>query len=152
MTDLSAIRQRVESAGGPDRELDAVLWALVIEGLEVVEFQNEILGQKDGYEIRLGTIDPGKVQRNFTCYQSRIPHYTASLDAAIALVEKVLPGRSWSVRDQKESSFPRAVGAHAHIMAACGDDTLRGDFSAQAPTPALALCLALLKALEGQTP
>lgn len=37
------------------------------------------------------------------------PHYTASIDAALALIERVLPGASWGVNTAMEGGFAADV-------------------------------------------
>lgn len=62
------------------------------------------------------------------------PRYTTSLDAAIALVERLLPGWWWEIDAAGNATVfkaPRYVVEHA-------------------ATPALALCLAALKAMEAK--
>ena len=67
------------------------------------------------------------------------PRYTASLDAALALVERVLPGWGFYIRRN-------AYGCEAALVSSglCGVTQPR----IEAPTPALALCLALVRALQ----
>lgn len=114
---LADLLARVEGASGPDRALDkAILMAL-------------------GQWAPVMTNQPWTVAR-----------LTASLDAALALTERVLPGwtiagigqddsKLWHVelREGHQTSYRRVVLSHM---------TLRGS-----PTPALALLAALLKAL-----
>lgn len=59
------------------------------------------------------------------------PPLTASLEAVVALIERELPGRTWDIR---ASQVPQLYIGHA------------GQYVASAPTPALALLLAFLKA------
>lgn len=70
---LVDLRERLERATGPDRELDLAL---------------------------AQALDPGVIHSRFyrdsnavVPYTKR--HYTASIDAALALVERVLPGWEW---------------------------------------------------------
>lgn len=63
--------------------------------------------------------------------------YTASLDAALALVERVRPGWTW------EGGRDPAKASWAYLYAKIDGPT----FSASAPTPALALLAALLRSL-----
>jgi len=110
---LSDLLARVEAATGPDRELDDAIVELMF-----------------GKSMLVITEDAGTVWRNH-----KAPFYTASIDAALALAERVLPdheiemfqlfhGNGWGVNFRAK-----------HI------DT------AYAPTPALALIAAILKAL-----
>lgn len=101
MTDLRELEKRLEEATGPDRELDCLIWGRD-RGLEITWQNDCMIAQGEG---AIGWIDPGKHQRNFSTNRSEhgpgsIPAYTASLDAAVALVERVLPsnrddGRAW---------------------------------------------------------
>lgn len=76
----------------------------------------------------IAKIDPGPKP-------SMIPFdYTASVDAAIALAERVLPGWGWLVQN---------CGHPACILVK--DDT---SYEVRGTTPAMALCIALLRAKE----
>jgi hypothetical protein len=102
MTHLPALEvliERCEAAQGPDRELDARLFCELIEDRIWREEVYTIYAQsraalRDVY--RIGTIDPGEHSRNFSVTSSfedaRIPQYTASIDAALALAERLIPG------------------------------------------------------------
>jgi hypothetical protein len=68
------------------------------------------------------------------------PPYTASLDAALALVERVLPGH--------RSIVERAHDGTGWAMIQTGPEEPRN--MTDAPTPALALISALLKALASK--
>lgn len=63
--------------------------------------------------------------------------FTSSLDAALALVERLKPGIRWTLGIGEDSGEPYA--------------TLPGHDTAYAATPALALLKALLTAMEGET-
>ena len=120
MTDLSELRERLEKAEGPSRELDAA----ICEALNLVEIeQDEIIGPHPVVKL------PGKT------YCTAAP-LTSSLDAAVALVEQVLLGARYSVGNNDRG---RPVGQviwnkkwEAH----------------EAPNAALALCIALVRAME----
>ncbi|MDR6431066.1 hypothetical protein [Brucella pseudogrignonensis] len=61
--------------------------------------------------------------------------YTASVDAAIALAERVLPGWDWGKDDN----------GFMYLYQPDTDDCI----SVQAASPAIALCIAILRAKEG---
>lgn len=67
----------------------------------------------------------------------RPPAYTKSLDATLALVEAKLPGANWSMSKGTEQY-------HALI----DDDIVEPRAIGHAPTPAIALLIALFRALE----
>lgn len=75
------------------------------------------------------------------------PSYTASIDAAVALIEAVLPGAYWRVGKKR----PGRISA-TYIEIPISDDPneesigtiFAGDY---AKTPALALCAALIRAM-----
>lgn len=120
MADLAALIERLEKLTCPDREVDDLIGAAV--------FRTE----------PVGPFSPGsKVDK-------RLPRYTASLDAVIALVERELPGWHWNVGEfptvraqlaqPVETKFGPGIGIRADTTGA---------------TPAIALCLALLRAKGG---
>lgn len=69
----------------------------------------------------------------------RAPLYTASLDAAIALAERVLPGHRWS------AGFSRHVPHNAQIWVPSGSGYYEGESDANR---AIALCIAILRAKD----
>jgi len=62
----------------------------------------------------------------------KVPSYTASVDAAIALAERVLPGWKW---------YAGNWNVHAAVLS----PDRNNDQRAVAATPAIALCIAVLK-------
>lgn len=90
MTTIAELIGRLERATGPDRWIDAHIHG--------VHFNQEISVNEGGMVLTdhcvLGWIDPGKENINFnpSGIGERMLRYTASIDAAIALAERVLPG------------------------------------------------------------
>lgn len=122
---LPSLITRLEEAKGPDRELDADICGALLDAQ--VKRRREIL--------------PSYVYHTGDGEWSLIPAYSASLDAALSLAERVLPG--CGVMLNIGSRVEVAVWPVSPAPAAF----------ALAPTPALALCLAILRALavkEGQ--
>lgn len=132
MTDLAVLDdliERLEKAGGPDRELDIALTKQFIAGKQ---YRHPDLA----------------------------PPYTTSLDAAVALVERVLPGWGWQVGTCYVSDdalvFPDFNGPHGDRLRAEFGEVEVGsaldtgiDIDRRPPgNPALALCIALLRALR----
>lgn len=62
----------------------------------------------------------------------KVPAYTSSVDAAVALAEKVLPGWKW---------YAGNWNVHAAVLS----PDRNNDQRAVAATPAIALCIAVLK-------
>lgn len=123
-SDLRALIERLEKLEGPDRQLD-----------------DAILAYSYGTKP-IGFFLPGsKIDKE-------MPRLTASLDAAIALCERVLPGRGYGFLPgwTKDGAFAGVICADS------GPVDLLAATIAPGPTPALALLLATLKALESQGP
>lgn len=117
--DLQALLVRVEKATGPDRVLNGdILWAF-------------------GWSAPDGVVLDHDGQRAM-----QIPDVTASIDSALALVERVLPGSRKALIEQ-DGGWGAMVLVFAGEQWDCPGETY-------APTPALALVSALLKALESR--
>lgn len=120
MSSLTDLLSRVEEATGADRKLD---WRLAdFAGHEAFD-RDSALWPPFG----VGS----KVER-------AIPTYTASLDAALALCERVLPGWWWAVG---------RYGPDGLVSANVSRDGKKHGADVMAPTPALALISATLRAL-----
>lgn len=105
MGDITKLIARVEALTGPDREVD--------------------------HAIHEATNPPLRAGYRF----GSVPKYTASLDAAVALTERALPGQEWSTGVKDGQAWGKVRVNHLHSIADEG------------PTPAIALILATLKAL-----
>ena len=120
VADLAALIERLEKLTSPDREVDDLIGAAV--------FRTE----------PVGPFSPGsKVDK-------RLPRYTASLDAVIALVERELPGMAWTLGQNVHhrywvASLNRLNDEGAPESIAWG----------QSNQPVIALLLALLRAKGG---
>lgn len=124
MTDnLQPLIHRLEEAEGPDRRIDADLW----DTLELVDERHcEMWCKQDGRT--------DLTRERFVLTWA--PRYTESLDAAVSLVPE---GRTWMVsvgleRSGASLSVPYDIDA---MSSACA-------------TPALALCIAALRAIQAQ--
>src|SRR5690348_3628613 len=92
MTDretLLSLERRLASAGGADRELDYALYRGFMLPPRTAElWDSNIAVRKErlpqGYDVYSGT-----------------PKYTASVDEALALMERMLPGWQWAVGTAK---------------------------------------------------
>lgn len=127
MTNLSKLIRRVEAATAGDREIDRLMALAASGATEDRSETGELRGYyKGGSWVSIGPIEP----------------VTTSLDAALSLVERCLPG--WRVAfnsdDDRGPEWAASIKPH-------GEKWPAFEF---APTPALALLLAMLKALEAQ--
>lgn len=138
MTTYTDIRARLEAATGPDRELNeeiafAIRWRPT-SGLPATSFAEH--EAKHGYETAWTAHAPFRLSWP-------IPDYTASIDAAIALVEEKLPGWSWrlmNVSHGTPTGMPKCSLKHPISSGR--------DVPGFARTPALAILTALFAALE----
>jgi hypothetical protein len=99
MTSITEIINRLEKSEAPDRELDAEIaiafdirpdWLLKGTGEMWLDKENRCIRWKDGDIRKRGFGNP--VAWYFGDHGERIPFFTGSVDAAIALCERVLPG------------------------------------------------------------
>jgi hypothetical protein len=123
--DLLALAERVEAGSGKDRNLDADI------------FQR--LGGPDWERALIRVAEPCGCPEDQAIDYARSRHspdYTVSLDAAVALLGRVLPGWSWQAG--------ATVGAGA--VARIAQDGLRRS-DGVASSPARALLAATLRAL-----
>ena len=128
MTDIAGLLERVRAVTGPDRELDAAIARVCGYGLVQSEWhQNSLEWYAWEGPVRCG---PWIV----------LPKYTASVDAALALVERKLPGWQYHMGTCGEDDMPWACITQP-------DEPCR-DFPASAPTIAIAVLDALLSALS----
>ena len=124
--DMSALIARLEAAETGSAELDY----LIDEALS--EWRN--IG--GGFAVHKVT---GERRRNSFDYTAPV---TTSLDAALALAERVLPGCGWSVSmDDRMGWYQSDIGKDHYLFAGEPSRSL-------ARTPALALCIAILKAIQ----
>lgn len=120
LPDLQPLLARVEAASGPDRELDKALWYKLI-------FDPALDKKNDSYLKLIG---------------SPQPLFTASLDAALALAERVLPGAGWLCGVKSNGGFMAELFLTRYISGVSPRLAY-----ATAKTPALALVIATLRAM-----
>lgn len=150
--DIDALIERLEKATGPDRELDAAICIGLqygganSEGATNVRTDPE-WGDDNDLLFEIGTEE--------CC--NPIPCLTASVDAALALCERMLPGWRWgiashSIKDGVYSEGPY-IGKPKHVDGFRAHVTKPSPLRpmphiADARTPALAILLALLRSLN----
>ena len=134
MTDLTALLTRVDAATGPDRQIDCLLDCLRT-GREFIEWTADT--GIVGYRFKHHTLG-----WELGCWRVG---YTASLDAALALVTKMLPGWRWSIGTIQSNGGDYAQLAEP-VMTEFGPGIgIRAQ--QHAATPPLAVLSALLRAL-----
>ena len=131
------LADRIEAAGRPDRELDALI--------EIARnpYRQIIIGSKPGrfpQEPIYGPISELIVMADMIADAINAPAYTASIDAALTLVPD---GHAWSV-----SNAARTPRANVWPLSPLRDIPPK---HTSAATPALAICAAALRAREENT-
>lgn len=119
---IAALRE----AKAGSRELDAAMWEAATGGVP------EHDDWDDTCTVSLGESDL------WDCVP--LPCVTTSLDAITGLIERVLPECFWAAESHRKSASVYTV-----------DGGIDGEAIGGVSTPALALCLALLLALETKT-
>lgn len=147
MTHESLLSQ-LRDLKAPSREMDEAIWTATTPGASVKRWSYVHTATGKVCEVDEPRIDGGRI--------TEVPRFTASVDAAIALAAKVLPG--WIVQFQTmpkcmraglpapvagASVFPDDVSMQ-QLEEALGD----GDAVEVHSSLAIALCLAVLSALS----
>lgn len=150
MTDYTDIISRLEKAEGPDRELDARIWC-TMHGVRFKEHY-DVYGRDSDRLTQVVFSRPPSRKREVTGYgyYKHAELYTASIDAAVALVERLAP--DMRVENLCEWDHPRlrVQGPWSCDLVERGKDCTNGKKAkcSHAPTPALALLSALFRALR----
>ena len=131
MTALTDLSKRLAEASGADRELDAMI-AVACDPLWA-----------DYHAI---SSTPMFIATDNMAHVAQPAAYTASLDAATALVERAMPGWSWAAYKDLSPD----VDADKRGLAKLQKDEALPCINTQAHTPALAVCSALVAALISQ--
>lgn len=150
MSKYSDIIERLEKATGPDRVLDAAI-LLAIEGWTMHEDTDPKIGVFAFWEG-----EPWKS----TCHNcSSWEAVTASIDAAIALVERMLPGCEVAMTDihpdfvnenQNRHAVDIANGLRWETSDVCHEPIYDLQVSGSASTRPIAILIALFRALEAK--
>ena len=140
--DLSALIARLEAAEVGSRELGhEVLLALGWHRNQIGNFYGPL------YQWSSPDHSPHLIRGD----EDNLPNPALSLDAALALAERVLPGWNWTLLSERErlanSDDPRPYAGLKRRGPPMADE---GYASASASTPALAFCIAILRAKQGE--
>ena len=126
MSKYEDIINHLEKAEGPSHEIDAIIVSM------------------DGFQIKRERNRAWRYGDRNTQKWYNIPSYTASLDAAVALVERMLPG--WTI-----ANIGQDDGKTWHAELRKGHKTSYSTVKlAGAAVSAIALLLALFRALQAQ--
>jgi len=131
MGDLRELIERLEKADGPALVLDGMIWCAV-NGYEFVQW--------DGAGCVYRKVDGPEWDRGIKHISAReVRPYSASLDAAIALCERVLPG--WSLNLE----FTNGIADDVYLL---GPEHRydRPDQCSSPPVAGKPICIALLLA------
>ena len=130
---------RLQGLTGPDREVDALICVALQYGGPNSEGAANVRRDPDWDE------DDVIFEVGSEACCNRIPELTSSLDATVALCERFLPGWQWAVWGgaiEAGSTKPRCM---AHVS-----NGFRQWTADDCPTPAIALLIAILTALEAR--
>lgn len=139
MTNLKELEAKLVAATGPSRELDGAIW-MALEN-DVAMEQCSFKGMK--YAGHIHTAAEKKSHIKLASARSS-PEFTFSIDAAVSLCARVLP--KWQIDSigQADKSFWFAVLRDGHPE----NFSLERPISEHThPNAALALCLAIIRAL-----
>lgn len=128
--ELQALLERVEAATGPNLALEGEIWC-AINGYQFVTWDGAGCVYRETPEAGISHVDGGVVRP-----------YTASIDAALALVERVLASREIDLHINKPGrDWQTACIRVTPLVMLCGE----------CATLPLAILAALLKALIAQS-
>lgn len=132
MADLRELLKRVEAAHGPDRELDFAIHAMLVDPPPAPSRASDVrLPDGFGKDVMSMAMDPR-------------PRYTASIDAALALIERKFDGSAKYPVEMILTSAGNKGPWRCAIWV--GADDTDGIYRA-APTAPLAVLAATIKAL-----
>jgi hypothetical protein len=142
---LPELIDALEKAKRPSRELDTQLWLAITKGAT---------RNSTRVTSSTGAWGPYNIDetRDATGALIIVPAFTASVDAAIALCERVLPEHGWELASKTSHilnclnpEYGKPIGKYPHWAAVAKISSKKFEDGA---TPAIALCIAILKALQ----
>jgi hypothetical protein len=139
MSDVAGLLERVKAATGPDRYADCHLWVLA-QGGDARMVVCDSSEQDFVWERGIG----GFCVRDVVKFRA-VPKYTASVDVALALTERLLPGRM--------GGFEPGLGGACHgKVIAVSKQMAQLVSRATATTAPLAILAATLSVIAAQEP
>lgn len=106
MSELAGLLEQVRAATGPDRVLDAALWIAL--GHDHTDDADWLTGAAGGrLDLVNGVTLPDALQHGLSgvALAWQIAPLTASIDAALTLVEAKLPGWPWLLRQTHDEHY-----------------------------------------------
>lgn len=132
---MKAVSARASGASAPDTGAARSELARLIEALESARGADRDLDRRIDQVI-------ARMSRSNTdvsaVASSPIPHYTSSVSTCIALMERILPDWKWHLGYGVKGIFPYASLSNSDV----------GRCQSSAPSVPLAMCLAILRAIE----
>lgn len=138
MSRYADIIERLEAATGPDRELDC--WIGYVTDVHIESMGCTFRKYCEVHDMDFAHVAE-TAARHTSILREYLPLYTASLDAAIGLTERMLP----PLTGIELNTYVGGKYHHCEIETETGD--YRGD---NAPHPSLAVLIAMFRALEAQ--
>lgn len=139
MTDLDDLIARVEAATAEDRELDGLIYGWLHNTEPCGTFMVGVGEAK--FQFR----HPEKPNAAWYVSESNVPAFTSSIDAAVALVERVLPG--WELQVHGRDGIGTVLIYRGDVPFARAP---RGDSGSMSRPLPLAVVLAALRALKAK--
>ena len=143
--------ERLEAAGGPGIVLEAEIFWTLERDRATTAFWRGAMGRPGSLPEEFARLPRGL---GMASMEAASPNYTASLDAALALAERVLPGWEFGTYiSRPDVHGNRQTKIEARRWQDVAPEYAFACASSSARTPALALCIAILKAraTQGQT-
>lgn len=145
---ITSLIEKLEGAAGPSIALDAEICWTLERDRATSAFWRGAMGRPGPLPDEFSRLPHGL---GMASLEAGSPNYTASLDVALALAERVLPGWYWRAGRTPLGQWHhgRYTYGWAHLSRTDASNCDRGDESTGwAATPALALCAAILRAKQ----
>lgn len=139
MTDLTTLIAKLEAATGPDRELDVAI-SCDIDGCVLEKRGNDRKEWLYPVEGDGGRQDPSAYGQFLS------PRFTSSIDDAVALAERVLPGFVFDYIGQDYISVDNGYKATGWIVEVVNGKRFQG----QAQSLPIAIVIAILRAKQAE--
>lgn len=136
--DITSLIEKLEGVEGPSIALDAEICWTLERDRATSAFWRGAMGLPRPLPDEFSRLPRGL---GMASLEAGSPNYTASLDAALALAERVLTMGAWDVGYTYNSDRPY----YARLVIV-RDDEGQPEIYGRSATPALAICAAILKA------